>query len=405
MMNGDNHLKGNRGEWGEAYAFCYILGTGKITATDDDLIAHENQSVLVKSVTRQESPDRTFQYEIDDKSSTVSVIKNGLKLCSIPQSEFESNALVIFESIKTLKGRTFEIPKVTTFLKKIGCHKLKPSDTDKPDITVRIYEPIASLEYDMKYSVKCMAGSRPALVNSSGLTHVQYELIDFTDDDYNQLCAIPQNQVKKRVEACKAHSSSIRFAGFTQEASTFKRNLARVHPYAETTLGYMILESYTVKGKHSRQILERVKRLNPLNEADTSLYDIAFRQYLWAVFCGMVPSIEWHHKDTVDGFLLINAIGDVLSYPIVKRGAFEEHLVDATCFDTPSTSKKRAASKTGSIYKQNGKYHLSLNLLIRYDANSAKAQNRSKVRCIKKAPRSSSSPQMVNNETITFGYH
>ena len=404
MAASSKHLKGNRGEWGEAYAFCYILGTGKIESTDDNLNVQKNQIVSVASVKRQESPDRNFYYLINAEDETVDVVKNGVKLRTVPQIDFKDCALTIFDGIKTLRGSSFEIPEADSFLQMIGCHKLKPSDTDKPDIVVHIFDPKTSSEYDMKYSVKCMAGSRPALVNSSGLTYVHYELIDFDASDFYEVSMIPQNQVKKRVEACKAHSSEIRYDGLSSEAITFKRNLARVHPYAETTLGYMILESYSVKGKHSRQVLDRVKRLNPLDEDDTSLYDIAFRQYLWAAFCGMVPSIDWAHEDTVDGFLLINEVGDALSYPIVKRGAFEEHLIDTTCFDTPSTSKGRATAQTGEIYERNGKYYLSLNLLIKYDANGAKTENRPKVRSIKKAGDKKSDGPSVEYSTITFGY-
>lgn len=404
MVASSKQLRGNRGEWGEAYAFCHILGTGKIASTDDNLNVNENQIVSVASVKRQESFDRCFQYFIN-ADETVDVVKNGVKMRTVPQAEFEKCSQVIFDGIKTLRGRSFAIPEADSFLQAIGCHKLKPSDTDKPDIVVHIFDLKTSSEYDMKYSVKCMAGARPSLVNPSGLTYFYYELVDFDSSDYRAVSEIPQNQVKKRVAACREHSSDIRYRSLSSEAGTFKRNLARVHPHAEATLGHMILESYSIKGKHSRQVLDRVKRLNPLKEEDTSFYDIAFRQYLWAAFCGMVPSVDWAHKDTVDGFLLINEIGDALSYPIVKRGAFEEHLVDTTYFDTPSTSKDRPTAKTGEINERNGRYYLSLNLQIKYDANGAKTEHRPKVRCIKQASGLTSDGMPVEYSTITFGYH
>ncbi|WP_303249639.1 HpaII family restriction endonuclease [uncultured Slackia sp.] len=405
MITSIKQLKGNRGEWGEAYAFCHVLGTGRIASTDDNLKVNERQIVSVESVKRREASDRNFEYLINTDEETVDIIKNGVKLRTVAQVEFENCAQVIFDGIKSLRGRSFAIPEADGFLQTIGCHKLKPSDTDKPDLVVHIFDPKTSSEYDMKYSVKCMAGSRPSLVNPSGLTYFYYELVDFDASGFHAVSTIPQNQVKNRVAACRDHSSSIRYRSLSPDAGTFKRNLARVHPYAESTLGYMILESYFVKGKHSRQILGRVKRSNPLDEEDASLYDIAFRQYLWAAFCGMVPSVDWAHKDTVDGFLLINEVGDTLSYPIVKRGAFEEHLIDTTCFDTPSTSSDRPTAKTGEIYECNSRYYLTLNLQIKYDANGAKAEHRPKVRCVKTANTSTSTGASAKCSTITFGYH
>ena len=364
-------LKGNRGEWGEAYAFCQLLGSGIVIPTDDGLRVDKTKRLLVISLARHETSNCTMTYMLNKSEATVSVSRNGTFERMVPQTDFAEHADVIFDAIKTKGGRTFSIPEVEGFLRMVGCNKLKPSDTDKPDIFLEVYDPLTASTQSMKYSVKCMAGARPSFVNSSGLTYFHYELEGLTERNFEDIESIPHGRVKQRVEMCRDRSSNVTYRRLSYNAETFRTNLTRVHPYAEATLGYLILESYSVRGKRCKTVLDRVKHNNPLGLPDSSLYEIAFKQYLWAAFCGMVPSVDWRHEDTVDGFLLVDVVGDVLSYPIVKRMAFEEHLIDSTYFDTPSTASNRITCHTGDLYEEDGHYFLQLNLLIKYDANEA----------------------------------
>lgn len=81
--------------------------------------------------------------------------------------------------------------------------------------------------------------------------------------------------------------------------------------------------------------------------------DIAFIGKKVAVFC---DSEFWH------GYVIVKEDGDVLAYHIYNRGAFETYLLNNTKLERGSTSRHGFAS----IYKDNGKYYINLNLQIRF---------------------------------------
>lgn len=359
-------LSGNRGEWSELYALCILLGEGKLHHADTDLSVNESQHVEILSILRKESNDRELEYRIEKEAGAIEVYLNGRLYRTVPQSEFSDTASTMLEILRGRKGHAFSIPELDTFIDAIGITKLKPSDKDKPDITVQIFDPRTAAEFTMNYSVKSFLGSSPSLVNASALTYFYYELVGFDESAYIQVSSLPRREVKKRVLLCNKLASDIRYAHLSKEAETFHNNLLQVHPYAESTLGYMLLDSNFVRGKHSRDILTKLTADNPMHYESPNLYEVAYRDYLWAAFFGMVPSIPWFGRDSVDGYLLIDKNGRALSYLVVKKNSFSDHLLDASHFDTPSTDPKRATCDTGFVFEENGKYYLTLCLQIKY---------------------------------------
>ena len=77
----------------------------------------------------------------------------------------------------------------------------------------------------------------------------------------------------------------------------------------------------------------------------------------------MLPSTPWNGKaDATGGYIIVREDGEVLCYHLFNRNEFEDYLVNNTKFETASTSRHQF----GSIYKDNGKYYLKLNLQIRF---------------------------------------
>ena len=77
----------------------------------------------------------------------------------------------------------------------------------------------------------------------------------------------------------------------------------------------------------------------------------------------MMPSKEWDGQDEANGgYVIVKEDGDVLAYHIYNRGAFETYLLNNTKLERGSTSRHGFAS----IYKDNGKYFINLNLQIRF---------------------------------------
>ena len=78
---------------------------------------------------------------------------------------------------------------------------------------------------------------------------------------------------------------------------------------------------------------------------------------------GMLPSKPWDGTaDATGGYIIVREDGEVLCYHLFNRNEFENYLLLNTKFETASTSRHQF----GSIYKENGKYYLKLNLQIRF---------------------------------------
>lgn len=359
-------FSGNKGEWGELYALCKLLGDGRLYNADADLSKNESQNVEIRAIHRPESEDRTLEYRVDADDRLIRVFLNGQLLRTLPQQLFIDTSKNMLEILRNRKGAAFEIPELDEFIDAIGVTRLKPSGTEKPDIFVDIFDSRTASEYTVSYSIKSFIGAKPSLVNSSALTYFFYELIGFTDEDYEAAIQIPAKKVKQRVKICRELADEVRYSHLSPGATTFHENLMRVHPYAEAVLGSLVLESYAVRGKHSADVLANVTTSNPLHYENPHFYEDAYREYLWAAFFGMHPSKPWDRRDSVDGFLLITSAGEALSYLVAKRNTFSDHLLEASSFDTPSTAADRPTCDTGAIFQQDGKYYLALNLQIKY---------------------------------------
>lgn len=376
-------LKGNRGEWGVIYALCYLLGTGRIDITNDHLSAKAGEGSKIIDVVRSESPSDVLCYSLDEQNETVRITGNSMHIDCVSQNDFMEVAYTIFDAIKINGGRSFSIPEVNQFLYSIGCHKLKPTVDVRPSLEVHILDPCTLVRRKMLFNVKCMAGARPTLANASGLTYIYYKVEGLDQHDYSDIAGIPQGKVKERVVACQRLAKSIEYQGLSEDAMEFRHNLRTVHPYAEKAIAYMVLESYAVRGRHSRIVLERVRQINPLGIRDTSIYTEAYREYLWAVFCGMVPSTPWSNHTWFDGLLLIDVVGNVFAFPTDDITTFKNHLLDATLLETPSTKANRSTAHTGEVISIDGDYRLTLNIQIRYDADIAKPVNKIRPICVR----------------------
>ena len=62
------------------------------------------------------------------------------------------------------------------------------------------------------------------------------------------------------------------------------------------------------------------------------------------------------------GYIAVKSDGEVLAYFLYDRTKFEQYLLDNTHFEKGSTSKHNFAS----VYKENDKYYINLNLQIRF---------------------------------------
>ena len=77
----------------------------------------------------------------------------------------------------------------------------------------------------------------------------------------------------------------------------------------------------------------------------------------------MTPSKNWDGKfQATGGYIIVREDGEVLCYHIYNHNEFQDYLFKNTRIETPSTTRYGF----GSIYKENNKNFIKLNLQIRF---------------------------------------
>ena len=77
----------------------------------------------------------------------------------------------------------------------------------------------------------------------------------------------------------------------------------------------------------------------------------------------MTPAKMWDGIDEANGgYIIVTAQGDVLAYHIYNRAFFEAYLLNQTKYERGSTTRPGFAS----LYKEDGKIYMKLNLQVRF---------------------------------------
>jgi hypothetical protein len=179
-------LKGNKGEWGEIYAFSYLLSSGKLYAADKDLHALQTLYFPVIKIIREEIPGNTYSYYTGD---TIKIFFGNNMVKEINKKEIDHIVSVLCKKIPQGK-RAFEIKEVNPFFKSIYCSKLKANSTQKQDITIQIHDIHTGISPVCGFSIKSYLGANPTLINSGENTNFVFEITGCNDDIMNSVNAI-----------------------------------------------------------------------------------------------------------------------------------------------------------------------------------------------------------------------
>ena len=87
------------------------------------------------------------------------------------------------------------------------------------------------------------------------------------------------------------------------------------------------------------------------------------KNFLTDIALGMTPATPWTGDfQATGGYIIVREDGEVLCYHLYNHNEFQEYLFKNTRFDTPSASRY----EFGSIYKENDKNYIKLNLQVRF---------------------------------------
>lgn len=127
-------------------------------------------------------------------------------------------------------------------------------------------------------------------------------------------------------------------------------------------LADILLSFYSGKAKSVEELCRIEAQINGF---DFDEKDIRYKikSFLRAIALGMVPSKEWDtYLSSYGGYIVVKDNGDLVCYHLYNDDEFKDYLLENTRLETPSTSRH----KFGTVFSEDGRLYLKLNLQIRF---------------------------------------
>ncbi len=356
-------LKGNKGEWSEIYAFCYLLDSGVLRAADKDLNPTTEIYFPILKILREETRGTVLKYFPANPNSPTIKIFNGDKLLGeYSKEEFENIIKTLYKEIPDGE-RAFEIPKVNDFFDRIYVKKLKADSVHKQDIDIQIHDIHTGISPVCGFSVKSYLGASPTLVNPGKTTNFIYTIDKCNDDIMNAVNAIgTRTKIIDRMRYLRESGCTI-IRSEEMLSLQFKENLEFIDSKMPQIIGEILLSAYKTGTRKLADVIKLIQEQNPMQYSNLNMYSYKIKKLLCACALGMTPEKHWEGaEDANGGYIVVKRDGSVVCYHIYNRTDFEQYLYDYTYFDTPSTTRYEYMS----VYKENGEYKLKLNLQIRF---------------------------------------
>ena len=355
-------ITGNKGEWSEAYVLLRLLAQGKIYSANENLEQIDDMYFPILKILREEIKNNKYEYTVDSQDRKIDIYFNNNLVKSYPQNQFCEEADYLYDKIAEGGNRAFAIEQSEEFLKEIGCARLAAPSSDKTDITMQIHDIQTGYSPVCGFSIKSEIGNAPTLINATGATNFIYEVEGLDDEQIDSINAIDtKTKIRDRMNRIFSEASSVKFVKVNSD--TFANNLMLI----DSRLHEIVAESLVVHYRDGlgkcREVVNVLEESNPLGFPANGFYEYKFKELLCCAALGMTPATVWDgHDEANGGYIVVTSAGNVLAYHIYNRDFFKEYLMNNTKYERGSTTRHGFAS----LYKENGKTYLKLNLQIRF---------------------------------------
>lgn len=353
----------NKGEWSELYVFLKLLGDGVLYAADADLNKIDDLYYPLIEILRKENQE-TKHYIKDDINIKITD-ETGNILVNLPSGEFEDKAKLLLDAIKKF-DKTFAVPEIEEFMSIIRCSKVKADSTDKSDITLILHDCKTFRNEIFGFSIKSKLGSPSTLLNSGKTTNFIYEICgNLSDEQIEYINKIDtKSKLRDRLKEIKDLGCKLNFCGMENE--NFRANLQMIDSSFPLIVSEYLIQYYSGQGSLIADLTPKVREINPC-KLNTDLphlyYEHKMKNFLTDVALGMTPASVWNGAyQATGGYIIVREDGEILCYHVYNHNEFQEYLFKNTRFDTPSASRY----EFGSIYQENGKNYIKLNLQVRF---------------------------------------
>ena len=382
MVESIKGKKLNKGEWAEFYVMMKLLGEGRLY-TANKLLQKNYQSYLdVLKIIRQECETQVLEYIIDEANGVV-IVKpqdSDTILATMPVSDFNDYAKMLFDGIKDIKGSSVPAPDaVCDFAKVIYVSKpkapavkaLKKQFGGKNDIFIEVRDGQTAIVSIMGFSIKSKFGQNPTLFNAGSSSQYLYKLTGCDEAMMDEFNAITENG-GRGWSKCKTyladHGITMEFA--RTQNPIYNDNLFLVRESMAKIMAWCVKDRLIDSPSHF-EVMETVERMiaaNPLGVPGARVYyEKAIKDFLMAGFTGMTAGKEWDGKEQVNGgYIVVMDDGDVICYHSSDRESFRDYLYRNTHFEYVSADKY----VWSRIIKIDGEYYLPLNLSVRFNTHT-----------------------------------
>lgn len=353
----------NKGEWSELYVFLKLLGDGVLYAADADLNKIEDLYYPLVEILRKENEQ--VKHYVKDSPNIEVKDDTGNIILKLPMLEFETKAKILLDAIKK-SGSTFAVPEIEDFMNIIKCTKVKADSLDKSDISLVLHDCKTLREELFGFSIKSRLGSASTLLNPGKTTNFIYEITgDISEEQINEVNKTDTRaKLRDRLLKIKDCGCELRFAGMENE--NFKANLQMVDSAFPLIISEYLVQYYSGNGSLISELTPKVRTINPckLNTNMPHLYyEHKMKNFLTDIALGMTPATAWIGEyQATGGYIIVREDGEILCYHLYNHNEFQEYLFKNTRFDTPSASRY----EFGSVYQENGKNYIKLNLQVRF---------------------------------------
>lgn len=355
-------LKGNKGDWGEIYAFFKIISDGKINAGDENLNKIEDAFYPLIKILRKESGGN-YEYKLE--GDLVLIYGDGEEL-KVPIDVFTEQAKRLYNNILKEKG-TFALKETEEFMNSIYCNQLKAPANNKTDIQIEVHDPKINQNQNLGFSIKTLIGSKPTLLNAGKTTNFIYKISNhtLTNIDIDSINAIDSSsKILDRISSLKSNGATIEFVGL--ENDIFATNLVLIDSLLPEIAAALVLNFYSSKLNKVQDLTLKLQRENPLSyniKHSHNFYEYKVKRLLTDVALGMMPSKVWNGQyEANGGYLIVKENGDVVCYHFYNKNLFEDYLYLNTKLETAMSTRH----EFGSIYEENGELYIKLNLQVRF---------------------------------------
>ena len=341
-------MRGNIGEWSEAYTFLRLLLDGEASEADSDF-QPLGSGIKFDQLMRDENAGR--------KSLDTRQLNYGLDGFSVTPHEIEE-ALREFERLVSTRKKlgSFELPAVSGVLQRLGMDQLKASSKTKIDLLAKLDTGLPGQDKIVGFSIKSELGSPSTLVNAGSHTAFKFELIGDVGLALRLGEEVPSSQVANLLKRLAENQVFLNPVG--PKSSRFRENLEFFGTDAPNLVSSLLVGYYSGLGKSVWSLLHNLGFEG--SHHDQAKYKVG--QFLRAAALGMRPATPWTgFNELHGGFLILRKTGKVLALLASNEELFREYLLKHSYFDTPSTPRH----KFGFIYLEDGVAYLDLNLQIR----------------------------------------